>query len=140
MKNAVYDPEMYLPTPAEFHMLLALATGEQHGYAIMQQINEGPGSTIRIGPATLYRSIKRLLDDGLIEEMQERPDPTIDDERRRYYRITDFGLAVADAEAKRLAKTLQKAYHVLPMRGTMQAWAAPLQKEPNPVDRDTRDP
>jgi DNA-binding PadR family transcriptional regulator len=140
MKSAVHDPEVYLPTPAEFHMLLALAASEQHGYAIMQQINEDPGGTIRIGPATLYRSIKRLLDDGLIEETQERPDPSIDDERRRYYRITDFGLAVAGAEAKRLAKTLQKAWLVLPMPGTMQAWAHLQQKETNPIDTGTQDP
>ncbi len=81
-------PEGMLPlTPAVFHILLALADGERHGYSIMQEIAVQTGGALRIGPTTLYRSIKRMLEDGLIVEVDERPDPELDDERRRYYRL-----------------------------------------------------
>jgi DNA-binding PadR family transcriptional regulator len=85
-----------------FHILLALAQGERHGYGIMQEIAAATEGKLRIGPGTLYGSIKRMLADGLIEESEERPDPALDDERRRYYRLTDLGLRVASAEAERL--------------------------------------
>jgi len=142
MKSTKSDPEAYVPlTAAEFQILLALAAGEQHGYAIMQQINEHTSSKMRIGPATLYRSIKRLLDNGLIEEMQERPDPTIHDERRRYYGITDLGLAVARMETKRLEETLQAARAVLPAAGSARAWAQIFHREEaNSVDSGLQDP
>lgn len=103
MDAPLRDPAAYLPLkPAEFQILLALAAGEQHGYAIMQEISERTGGQVRVGPATLYRSIKRLLDEGLIEESDERPDPYLDDAHRHYYRLTDLGRRVAGAELQRL--------------------------------------
>src|SRR5437867_4122367 len=86
------NPEELLPlTPAVFHVLLALSDGERHGYAIMQEVVESTGGQIRMGPGTLYGTIKRLLEARLIEESDERPDAALDDERRRYYRITTLG-------------------------------------------------
>jgi DNA-binding PadR family transcriptional regulator len=100
----VHDAEVLLPlTPAVFHILLALSDGERHGYGIMREIETRTHGKFRIGPGTLYGSIKRMLDDRLIEESGERPDPTLDDQRRRYYRLTPFGQRVAEAEAQRLA-------------------------------------
>ena len=97
------EPESFLPlTPAMFHILLALAKGESHGYAIMQDIETSTDGRFRIGPGTLYGSIKRMLASGWIEEVNERPDPDLDDERRRYYRLTGFGRRVAEVEALRL--------------------------------------
>ena len=90
-------------TPAHFHILLSLADGEKHGYAIMRETDEISKGQVRLGPGTLYGAIRRLLDAGLIEESNERPDPTLDDQRRRYYRLTDSGERVASAEAERLA-------------------------------------
>jgi DNA-binding PadR family transcriptional regulator len=89
-------------TPAMFHILLALATGERHGYAIMREVDALTGGAQRLGPGSLYGSIKRMLAEGLIEECGERPDPAADDERRRYYRLTDLGRRAAGAEARRL--------------------------------------
>ncbi|MBV9258988.1 MAG: helix-turn-helix transcriptional regulator, partial [Ktedonobacteraceae bacterium] len=95
------DPEEMLPlTPTVFHILLTLAEGERHGYSIMQEITAQTGGQLRIGPTTLYRSIKRMLADGLIVEADERPDPELDDERRRYYRLTTSGQQVAIAETR----------------------------------------
>ncbi|GLV60687.1 PadR family transcriptional regulator [Dictyobacter sp. S3.2.2.5] len=103
-------PEVRLPlTPAVFHILLALADGERHGYSIMQEIAAQTQGKLRIGPTTLYRSIKRMLEDGLIEETDERPDPALDDERRRYYRLTELGLQVVRAEVQRLALAVEVA-------------------------------
>ena len=97
-------PESFLPlTPAMFHVLLALADKERHGYEIMQEVQERTAGSVRLGPGTLYGSIKRMLSDGLIEESDDRPDPELDDERRRYYRLSDFGYRVARAESQRLA-------------------------------------
>ena len=102
------SPEDFLPlTPAMFHVLLALADKERHGYEIMQEVHERTEGSVRLGPGTLYGSIKRMLSDGLVEESAERPDPELDDERRRYYRLTDFGCRVARAEAERLALLLK---------------------------------
>jgi len=92
-----------------FHILLALADRERHGYHIMQEIQERTEGSVRIGPGTLYGSVKRMLADGLVEETGERPDPELDDERRRYYRLTDFGFRVASAEAQRLAHLVKAA-------------------------------
>jgi DNA-binding PadR family transcriptional regulator len=103
-------PENFLPlTPAMFHVLLALADKERHGYEIMQEVQERTAGSVRLGPGTLYGSIKRMLSDGLIEESDDRPDPELDDERRRYYRLSDFGYRVARAESQRLANLVSNA-------------------------------
>ncbi len=105
-----HDPERLLPlTPAVFHILLALAGDERHGYSIMREIAATTHGQLRIGPGTLYRSIKQMLALGLIAESDERPDPLLDDERRRYYRLTDFGRRVARAEAERLDRLVSEA-------------------------------
>jgi len=99
------DVDTLLPlTPAVFHILLALADGERHGYGIMKEVETYTGGKLRLGPGTLYRSIKGLLAEGLIAESDERPDPSLDDERRRYYRLTEFGQRVARAELDRLTR------------------------------------
>ena len=104
------SPQELLPlTPAVFHILLALADGEKHGYAIMQEVTAITDGEIKMGPGTLYGSIKRMLEMGLISESDERPDPALDDERRRYYRLTSFGERVAQAESRRLATLLGAA-------------------------------
>ena len=104
------DPRSLLPlTPAVLHILLSLADGERHGYGIMREVEDRTGGETRLGPGTLYGSIKRMLADGLIEESDDRPDPELDDERRRYYRLTDFGRRVAGAEAERLASLVGTA-------------------------------
>lgn len=103
MKHEALDPSPFLPVPlATFHILLAVAEEGRHGYAIIQDVESRTDGAIRLSPGTLYRSIQRMLEDGLIEEMRERPAPELDDERRRYYRITRLGGAVARAEAQRL--------------------------------------
>lgn len=103
-------PECFLPlTPAVFHILLALAEGEAHGYAIARSVSDATGGRMKMGPGTLYGTIKRLLDAGLIEESDERPDPDRDDERRRYYRLTPLGRSVAEAEAQRCADLVRMA-------------------------------
>jgi DNA-binding PadR family transcriptional regulator len=96
-------------TPAEFQVLVALADGEKHGYAIGKEVVRRTGGAVRLRAATLYTVIKRLLADQLIEESPARPDPALDDERRRYYRITKRGHKVAVAEARRLEQTLVQA-------------------------------
>ena len=97
------DPEELLPlSPAVFHVLLALADAERHGYGIIKEVEARTEGRVRLGPGTLYGSIKRMLEEGLIEESDERPDSELDDERRRYYRLTVFGRRVASAEAERL--------------------------------------
>lgn len=104
------EPERLLPLPpATFHILVALAGDEQHGYAIMQDVAARTGGELRLSAGTLYRSIQRMLEQGLIEECRQRPAPAYDDERRRYYRITAFGTAVAKAEARRLAQMIKLA-------------------------------
>ena len=98
-----WEPRDLLPlTPAVLHILLALADEERHGYGVMKEVEDRTGGEMRLGPGTLYGAIKRMLAEGLIEESDERPDPELDDQRRRYYRITDFGRRVAGAEAERL--------------------------------------
>jgi DNA-binding PadR family transcriptional regulator len=104
------DPETLLPlTPAVFHVLLALAGGELHGYAIMQEVAAHTDGQIKMGPGTLYGTVKRLLEAQLIEESDERPDPHLDDERRRYYRLTGVGEQVVKAEARRYAEIVEIA-------------------------------
>ena len=103
-------PESMLPLPpVTFHILLALADESRHGYAIMQDVAERTAGEIKLGAGTLYRSIQRMLEQGLIVESRRRPAPQFDDERRRYYQITPFGTAVARAEARRLAQLVKLA-------------------------------
>jgi DNA-binding PadR family transcriptional regulator len=103
-------PESLLPLPpAVFHILMALADEDRHGYAIIQEILARTSGEVRLGPGTLYRSIQRMLDDDLIVEIHDRPAPELDDERRRYYRITKFGKAVAREEANRLSGLVRLA-------------------------------
>ena len=110
MTTATQEPESFIPlTPAVFHIMLALADGEKHGYAIMQEVETISGDQIKMGPGTLYGSIKRMIANGLIEEVDERPDPNLDDQRRRYYRLTGLGSTVLSAEAQRLAVLLERA-------------------------------
>src|SRR5437899_7642521 len=102
--------ETFLPlTPAVFHILITLADGEAHGYAIMQEVTRRSGGIVRLGPGTLYGAISRLLAEGLIEESEERPDPEMDDTRRRYYRLTKRGGEVLASETERLAELVRAA-------------------------------
>ena len=104
------DPLTLLPLPlATFHILLALADEDRHGYAIIQDVAARTGGQLRLSAGTLYRSVQRMLEEGLILETRERPAPELDDERRRYYRITPFGAAVARAETRRLADLVKLA-------------------------------
>ena len=95
--------------PATFHILVALADEDRHGYAIIQDVAARTDGTIRLSPGTLYRSIQRMLEEGLIVETDERPSPEDEDERRRYYRLTTLGTAVAQAEAARLMDLVRMA-------------------------------
>ena len=110
MTEAAQEPESFFPlTPAVFHILLALADGEKHGYAIMQEVEDMTKGKVQMGPGTLYGSIKRMLAAGLIEESDDRPDPTHDDERRRYYRHTGLGRKVLRQETGRMAELMALA-------------------------------
>ena len=98
------DPASFLPlTPTVFDILLSLVDGERHGYAIMQEVSG------RLLPGTLYRALTRLLESGLVESSDQRPDPELDDERRRYYRLTGLGRRVIEAEAQRLVEQVRAA-------------------------------
>ena len=106
------DPEAadLLPLPTTtFHILMALADDDRHGYAIIQEIAARTDGAIRLSAGTLYRSLQRMLEQALIEETEDRPGPDEDDERRRYYRITKFGETVARAEARRLQNLVRLA-------------------------------
>ena len=97
------DPSDFLPLkPNWFHVMLSLVDQEQHGYGIMQEVLERTEGKVRLWPATLYGTLKRLIDDDLIEESEERPAPELDDARRRYYRLTKLGRRVLAAESERL--------------------------------------
>ncbi|HEX9871971.1 MAG TPA: PadR family transcriptional regulator [Candidatus Tectomicrobia bacterium] len=110
MSETTPAPESFLPlSPAVFHILLALADDEKHGYAIMQEVDAMTEGKVQMGPGTLYGSIKRMLAASLIEESDDRPDPTLDDERRRYYRQTGLGHKVLNAEAQRMATLMRLA-------------------------------
>jgi DNA-binding PadR family transcriptional regulator len=99
-----------LPLPeATFHILMAVAEDDRHGYAIIQEVATRTDGALKLSPGTLYRSIQRMLEQGLIQETAERPAPELDDERRRYYRISSFGRTVAKAEARRLAQLVKLA-------------------------------
>lgn len=108
--NQRRDAESHLPlTPPVFHLLLALADGDKHGYAIMKDVAQRTENKVRLSAGTLYGIISRLLAEGMILEVRERPAPALDDERRRYYRLTGFGREVAIAEAERMEKVLAMA-------------------------------
>ena len=96
-------------TPIVLQVLLALADGDKHGYAIVKEVRRRSDGKVEIGASSLYAVLKRLLADGLVEETDERPDPALDDERRRYYRLTAFGRDVAVTELRRLESLLQQA-------------------------------
>ena len=104
------NPDELLPlAPAVFHILVALSEGERHGYAIKKDVARRSGGKVQLGPGTLYGSIKKMLEDGLIEESAQRPDFHLDDERRRYYRLTPFGRRVAAAEVERMRALVKQA-------------------------------
>ncbi len=104
------DPASFLPLPpVTFHILLALAEEDRHGYAIIQDVAMRTAGEVKLSAGTLYRSIQRMLEQGLLVETHERPAPDQDDERRRYYRITKFGIEVAKAEARRLSQLMKYA-------------------------------
>jgi DNA-binding PadR family transcriptional regulator len=110
MKPDRPDPSTLIPLPpATFHILLAVADDDRHGYAIIQDVAARTNGELKLSAGTLYRSIQRMMEQGLISETLERPSPELDDERRRYYRITPFGRAVAHAEARRLTQLVKLA-------------------------------
>jgi DNA-binding PadR family transcriptional regulator len=103
-------PDSLLPLPtAVFHILIALADRDRHGYSIMQEVAGRTGGKVQLSAGTLYSSIRRMLEQGVIEELTESPDPSSTDERRRYYRLTRFGRRVAAAEVERLNALVQQA-------------------------------
>ena len=119
-----FDPASFIPlTPAMFQVLLALADGEKHGYAIIKEVSRRTSGRVRLRAGTLYTLLQRFDSDGLIEESAERPDPALDDERRRYYRLTDRGRAVAMAETARLEETLTHARAKLAFKPRKAGWA-----------------
>jgi DNA-binding PadR family transcriptional regulator len=104
------DIDSFLPLPtAVFHILVALADRDRHGYSIMQDVAARTEGKVRLSAGTLYSAVRRMLEQGLIEELRESPDPESEDERRRYYALTDLGRAVATAEARRLTAMLTQA-------------------------------
>jgi DNA-binding PadR family transcriptional regulator len=105
-----FDAAAYLPlTPAMFQVLVALADGEKHGYAIIKEVARRTEGKVQLRAGTLYAVIRKFVEQGFLIESAARPDPALDDERRRYYRLTDRGRAVATAEADRLAETVAQA-------------------------------
>ena len=116
MTDTLQNPEEFLPlTPAVFNILLALADSEKHGYGIMLEVEANTKGQVIMGPGTLYGSIKRMLKAGLIEESDERADPEMDDQRRKYYKLTNLGRRALNMEAERLASQVMiaKAKNVL---------------------------
>src|SRR5450755_3597853 len=110
MRDSMPDPATLLPLPAAtFHILMALSDEDRHGYAIIQDIAARTNGELKMSAGTLYRSIQQMLEQGLVIETNDRPAPDLDDERRRYYRISKFGIAVARAEMQRLAQLLKLA-------------------------------
>jgi DNA-binding PadR family transcriptional regulator len=108
--NDQADPTDLTPlSPAFFHILLSLGEGERHGYALKREISLRTGGKLKLGPGVLYGSINKMVELGLIEESEARPDAHLDDERRRYYRITSYGRKVAQAEAARMRELVQLA-------------------------------
>ncbi len=117
MSEVIKDPETFIPlSPAVFNILLALTDGDKHGYGIMLEVETNTDGQVNMGPGTLYGSIKRMLKAGLIRESDERPDPDLDDQRRRYYGLTDLGRKVLKAESQRLVDQVA----VLQMKGVLE--------------------
>jgi len=110
-------PDLLPLTPPVFHILLALADEERHGYGIMQDVARQTNDALQLGPGTLYGCLKRMLAAGLVEESDERPDLELDDERRRYYRMTALGRDTVRAEASRLAGAVSAAKAKLGLAG-----------------------
>jgi DNA-binding PadR family transcriptional regulator len=133
------DPQSFLPLkPQWFHILLSLASGEQHGYAIMQDVLNRTTGKVRLWPATLYGSIKRLIEADLIEASDERPAPELDDARRRYYRLTSLGKRVLGAECDRLqelVRTIRVKQALVPewisRGGSTGGWPKPFHTNSN---------
>ena len=117
MPKSAPVPNQLPLTPPVFHILLALSDEERHGYGIMQDVARQTNDTLQLGPGTLYGCLKRMLAAGLVEESDERPDQELDDERRRYYRMTDLGRSVVRAEARRLAEAVTAARARLDLAG-----------------------
>ncbi len=110
MHTTHQDPKSFLPlTPAVFHILLALSDEERHGYGIMKEVEQRTEGRMQLKPGTLYQAIKRLLESGLIDEVGEKTDAEINDERRRYYHLSANGKVVMIAEAERLERLVQIA-------------------------------
>lgn len=109
MKKVTPELELLPLTPPVFQILLSLTDAERHGYGIMQEVARQTNDALQLGPGTLYGCLKRMLAAGLVTESDERPDPALDDERRRYYRMTELGRRVVRAEAQRLAMAVQVA-------------------------------
>ena len=110
MTETLQNPEEFTPlTPAVFNILLSLADGEKHGYGIMLEVEANTNGQVIMGPGTLYGSIKRMLKADLIEESDERADPEMDDQRRKYYKLTNLGRRVLSMEAERLASQVMIA-------------------------------
>src|SRR3954447_4302284 len=104
------DPAECLPlTPAQFEVVIALADGEKHGYAVLKEVTRRTGGDVTLSAGTLYAIIRRFVADGIVAESDERPHAALDDERRRYYRLTEFGRSVAHAEARRMETALGMA-------------------------------
>jgi len=112
------SPEGFLPLhPEAFRILIVLRAGERHGYALVKELERDPGRPGKVLPANLYRRIRTLLEQGLIDESGHRPDPALDDERRRYFAVTPLGESVARAEAHRLQALLAGAHDLIETRG-----------------------
>ena len=113
MTSTNESPLHLLPLPvAQLHILLALATGDKHGYAIMREVEVLTAGSVTMGPGTLYGTVKKMLKAGIVEESDERPDPELDDQRRRYYRITGPGSRVLDAEVDRMERLARTARYI----------------------------
>lgn len=111
MSDAVKAPDEMLPLPAaQLNILLALADGEKHGYAVMREVESMTDGEVTMGPGTLYGTVKKMLNAGLIEETDQRPDPEMDDERRRYYRMSGLGSRMLEAETARLERLVETAH------------------------------
>ncbi len=111
MADSTNNPGSFPPlSPAAFSILLALKDGDKHGYLILREVAERTGGQIKLLPGTLYNLLKRMLEDGWIEELKERPDPALDDERRRYYRLSGLGERVLSQEVRRMENLIQLAH------------------------------
>ncbi len=116
-QKATPDPSPHVPlAPAALHIVLSLNRGERHGYAIMGDVERLSDGVIKLGPGTLYGTIKKLVTEGLIELTDTRPDPALDDQRRKYYRLTALGASVCAAEIQRLANLVERTMHPAPSR------------------------